>query len=68
MNTKYGILRDLRLRLSDMPDVEEGVEMCESARKVRQMIQILQKTSSIASVDPETLDLLIKKVAVNHTE
>ena len=61
MSTKHGILRDLRLRLNNMSDVEEGIGTCESARKVRQMIRVLQKTNSIESVDPVILDLSIRK-------
>ena len=61
MSTKHGILRDLRLRLNNMSDVEEGIGNCESARKVHQMIRVLQKTNSIESVDPVILDLLIRK-------
>ena len=61
MGTKHGILRDLKLRLDNMPDVEDRAGTCESARKVRQMIQVLQGTNSIGSVDPIILDLLIRK-------
>ena len=61
MNTKFGILKDLKIRLDNMLDIRTETEMYESARKVHQMIQNLQKTDSIKSIDPEILNLLTEK-------